>query len=739
MSTQGTGPTEHHAMNPSSTANPSSADLSFPRQHARTRRFTLGAPRNITISPDGSTIYFLRSQHGQDPVLCFWALDVATSTERLLLDPATIGGDTADLSAAERARRERARESASGIVRYTTDHLVERAVMELGGSIVVIDLPTGEVQTLPAADGLFDARIDPTGRHCAYIADRSLRMIDLATGTDTELAGEPDPLVSWGRADFIAGEEMGRTRGYWWAPDGSSLLATRVDDTPVQRWWIADPAQPGTEPTEIRYPAAGTDNARVSLARVAIDGTRVDIEWSTSSDGAPFEYLADIVWSTGHEPLIVRQTRDQRIVSIAGIDEATGALAERRRITDPTWVELMPGSPAWCDAGLLTIEDRGEIDRRVLCLDGQPVPTPDLQIRSIVDAAHRRAVVTAWTVPTEIHVFSIDLADAIAESSTSRLTTVPGVHQATADGDIVVITSSTPDMPTTTVDVMTVNDGASGTRVAAIESRIDAPVLTARPQFLELGPRSLSGALFLPNGHDGTSPLPVLLDPYGGPHAQRVLKSHLGHLTSQWFADQGFAVLVVDNRGTPGRGPTFEREVWGDLAAPVLEDQLNALDAAAAMFPILDLDRVGIRGWSFGGYLAALAALRAPDRIHAAIAGAPVTDWRLYDTHYTERYLGHPDEHPDHYARTALTTDAAALTRPLLLIHGLADDNVVAAHTLQFSSALLAAGRMHSVLPLSGVTHMTPQEVVAENLLHLQRDFLRQHLASPVAAARSEP
>ncbi len=399
----------------------------------------------------------------------------------------------------------------------------------------------------------------------------------------------------------------------------------------------------------------------------------------------------------------------------------------------------MPGSPAWCDAGLLTIEDRAEIDRRVLCLDGHPVPTPDLQVRSIVDTAHRRAVVTAWTHPTEIHVFAVDLADSIAESSTTRLTTVPGVHQATAGGNIVVITSTTPDMPTTTVDVIAVNDRASGTRVAGIESRIDAPVLAARPQFLELGPRSLSAALFLPNGHDGTNALPVLLDPYGGPHAQRVLKSHLGHLTSQWFADQGFAVLVVDNRGTPGRGPAFEREVWGDLAAPVLEDQLDALDAAATMFPILDLDRVGIRGWSFGGYLAALAALRAPDRIHAAIAGAPVTDWRLYDTHYTERYLGHPDEHPDHYGRTALTTDAAALTRPLLLIHGLADDNVVAAHTLQFSSALLAAGRMHSVLPLSGVTHMTPQEVVAENLLHLQRDFLRQHLASPVAGTRSEP
>jgi dipeptidyl-peptidase-4 len=207
-----------------------------------------------------------------------------------------------------------------------------------------------------------------------------------------------------------------------------------------------------------------------------------------------------------------------------------------------------------------------------------------------------------------------------------------------------------------------------------------------------------------------------------------VLKNHNPHLVSRWFAEQGFAVLVVDGRGTPGRGPAFEREVWGDLAAPVLEDQLEALDSAAQHFGFLDLDRVGIRGWSFGGYLAALAAMRAPERIHAAVAGAPVTSWHLYDTHYTERYLGHPDTYPDHYSQSDLILEAASLTRPLLLIHGLADDNVVAAHTLQYSTALLAAGRPHQVLPLSGVTHMTPQVAVAENLLRIQLTFLQQHL-----------
>jgi dipeptidyl-peptidase-4 len=237
--------------------------------------------------------------------------------------------------------------------------------------------------------------------------------------------------------------------------------------------------------------------------------------------------------------------------------------------------------------------------------------------------------------------------------------------------------------------------------------------------------------VLLPSDHDG-GPLPVLLDPYGGPHAQRVLRSYNAFLTSQWFADQGFAVVVADGRGTPGRGSRFERAILHDLALGVLDDQITALHAAATDHTELDLTRVAIRGWSFGGYLAALAVLRRPDVFHAAIAGAPVTEWRLYDTHYTERYLGDPTTQPEVYDANSLLPLAPALNRPLLLVHGLADDNVVAAHTLQLSSALLAAGRPHEVLPLVGVTHMTPQEQVAENLLLHQLDFLRRSLGITV-------
>jgi dipeptidyl-peptidase-4 len=208
-----------------------------------------------------------------------------------------------------------------------------------------------------------------------------------------------------------------------------------------------------------------------------------------------------------------------------------------------------------------------------------------------------------------------------------------------------------------------------------------------------------------------------------------VLSSARLFLEAQWYADQGFAVVVADGRGTPGRSISWEHAILHDFAGPTLQDQVDALQGVAAELPDdVDTSRVGISGWSYGGYLAALAVLARPDVFHAAVAGAPVTDWRLYDTAYTERYLGHPDERPEVYDENSLTHLAPGLERPLMIIHGLADDNVVAAHTLRLSSALLAAGRPHTVLPLSGVTHMTPQETVAENLKLLQLNFLRTHL-----------
>ena len=685
---------------------------SFPRQHARTRGFTLGAPRSFTVSDDGRRVALLRSASGDDPMNRLWLLDTATGTEQLVADPAQLLADPGDesLPPAERARRERARESGGGIVAYAGNPELSKIAFALGGQVFLADIATGVVISPPAEPGAFDPRPSPDGQRAAYVSGTGLRVVDAAAdGTDQLVIDEPGATVSWGSAEFVAAEEMGRSRGFWWSPDSGRLLAARVDTAEVPTWYIASPADPAASPVPMAYPAAGTVNADVSLAMIGLDGSRVDVAW----DRDAYEYLARAGWAPRTNPVITVQSRDQRTVLILEVDPDTGATTELACQTDSHWVELVPGTPAWMGERLVTADDRGSARR--LVIDGIGATPDTLQIRSVVAADEHRVVFTASGDPTETHVWQLDV-----DGQLERLTAQPGVHSAAAGGDTAVIVRAAGTDREAAVEVVT------PTGRIPISSSASTPSLPPSPRFSVVGHRELRTAVLYPSDDTGagSEPLPVLLDPYGGPHAQRVLKARSPFLVSQWFADQGFAVVITDGRGTPARGPAWERAVAGDLAHPVLDDQIDALDALAQHHPRLDLGRVAVRGWSFGGYLAALAVLARPDRFHAAIAGAPVTDWRLYDTHYTERYLGQPDHNPEAYTRTSLLELADHLTRPLLLICGLADDNVFAAHTLQLSQALFEAGRLHHVLPLPGVTHMTPQEQVAENLLLLQRAFL---------------
>ncbi|MFC0434989.1 S9 family peptidase [Kutzneria buriramensis] len=686
------------------------AELSFPRQQARTQRFSLGVPRAFTVAPDGSRVLFLRSASGTDRRTGLWSLDVETGQESPLFDPFA---DSEELSPEERARRERSREQAAGVVGYATDRAMTVAAFALSGKVHVTDLATGATAELPTPGPVIDPRPDPTGRHVAYaVTAGELRVVGVDGSGDRALAVPDGDEVTWGVAEFIAAEEMDRFRGYWWAPDGERLLAARVDNSPVQRWHIADPANPGRTPAEIAYPAAGTANADVSVSVLGVDGSRVDVDW----DRAAFPYLATAHWSAGGPPLLLVQTRDQRTQRVLTVDPDTGATSVLHEETDQDWVDIKPGWPAWTSDGALV--RIAAIDGFWRLVVGDEIRTDDsFNVHTVTSVTTEDILVRGHDADsTQIHVFRV------RKDGVERLSVGDGVHAIARGGDVTVRVGSGLGHFGAVTEVF-----RGDSKVCEIASLAETPSITPNVTLLALGERGLRGALLLPTGYvDGK--LPVLLDPYGGPHAQRVMQTRNGFTASQWLADQGFAVLVVDGRGTPGRGPAWERAIHFDFAGATLEDQVDGLHAAAEQFPFLDLSRVAIRGWSYGGYLSALAVLRRPDVFRAGIAGAPVTDWRLYDTHYTERYLGHPDERPEVYDANSLIEDASKLSRDLMIIHGLADDNVVAAHTLRLSSALLAAGRPHTVLPLSGVTHMTPQEQVAENLLLLQVDFLKRSL-----------
>jgi len=739
---------------------------SFPRQQARTRRFSLGVPRSFRVSPDGSRVVFLRTKTGTDPLTCLWQWHLPrpgqSAQEELVADPAALDAAEGDLPAAEKARRERAREQAGGIVSYATDQDLRVAVFALGSRVYLTELadpghPAGPPREIPARAPALDPRPDPGGRRIGYVSAGALHVIDIATGQDQVLADPAgQPGVTYGLAEFIAAEEMGRLRGYWWAPDGSAILTARVDESPVLRWHIADPAHPERPAADIGYPAAGTANADVSLLLARLDGSQAEVSW----DRGPFPYLATVSWPEeggAAGPLLVVQSRDQRRMRLLQADPATGETTLIREDTDPKWLDIVSGVPTWTSGGRIAwTADAGGARRLVLGTAAEhqagtavAVTPATMQVRDVLGTDEDSVLFTASGAdPTEIGLWLHH-----PRSGLRQLSPPGGVHGGTQSGGTTVLVSHTLDEPGPTVQVLPAaqDDGpaastASTTSTAstastAIAVHAERPNLPSpQPDLFPAGPEQIRTALLLPSWHrPGTARLPVLLDPYGGPGSQRVLAAQGAFHTSQWLAEQGFAVLVADGRGTPGRGPDWDRAVWLDLAGPVLEDQVTALRAAAERYPEdLDLGRVAIRGWSFGGYLAALAVLRQPDVFHAAVAGAPVTDWTLYDTHYTERYLGNPAQDPAPYDTSSVIVDAAKLSRPLMLIHGLADDNVVVAHTLRLSGALLAAGRPHSVLPLSGVTHMTPQEEVAENLLVLQVDFLYQALGMDPAQARAQ-
>ena len=686
----------------------------FPRQYARTQRLTLGDPRTITVAADGQRVLFARSRAGDDPVNCLWVLDIATGEERLVADPLHLldAADDEHLPIEERLRRERMREGAGGITSYATDAASTVAAFALGGHLFVAGLLSSQARELVVDGPVFDPRPDPVATCVAYVCGRTLRIAEL-DGSSWELAGDEHPDISWGSADFIAAEEMGRYRGYWWSPDGAAIAATRADIGPVQRWYISDPANPDQQANKVAYPAAGTPNADVTLHVLALDGGSTEVVW----DRDTYPYLADVRWADSQRLLLTVQSRDQRSLMVLAADPRHGGTEPIFADGDTAWVELVPGTPAVLDDGQLVMTADRDGARRLM-VDGNAVTPIDLQVRAVVTAQD-----------DEVYFLANPIADATVQhvwrwrtdGTLAALTDEPGVHTAAIGGSTVVLRTAVLDEPGATTQVV---DGPT------ISTFAQQPLVTPNLSLHRYGDRALATAVLLPShrtaGDDGPL-LPVLLDPYGGPHAQRVLRSHNAYLTSQWFADQGFAVVVIDGRGTPGRGSEWERSVQRDLATGPLDDQVAALAAAAQEHP-LDLTRVAIRGWSFGGYLAALAVLRRPDVFHAAIAGAPVTEWRLYDTHYTERYLGDPSSDATAYAANSLLPLAGELSRPLLLVHGLADDNVVAAHTLQLSSALLSAGKPHEVLPLVGVTHMTPQEVVAENLLLHQLDFLQRSL-----------
>ncbi|MFF9402607.1 prolyl oligopeptidase family serine peptidase [Streptomyces sp. NPDC014744] len=692
----------------------------FLRLSASTARFTHGAPRAFSFGDDGRLLWFLRSTGPTDPVDSLWVLDTATGAETLLADPRALWTGPGDLPGplplAERRLRERTRLVAAGIGGYALSGDGRRAVFALYGRLYGVQANVSTASTasargpeeIPTAGPAVDPRPNADGSRTAYVSGEALHVVP---------GGRVSPAdgARWGLAEFAAAEELGRSRGHWWSPDGVTLLAARVDESALPRRWFADPAHPELPGEDFAYPEAGGPNARVELWVLGPDGARTRLEW----DAGTYPYVSDAGWEAADEILLTVQDRLQQTVLLLSADPATGRTRELSRTTHPHWVDpLLPGTPARLpDGRILTAADTPGGAARALAVDGVLLTGDGIQVRAMAGVHEGRLLIEAGQRdPAEQQVLLLDPAT----GALTPLADGPGVHSVRAGSGNLLLTTADADGIRHTVRT------ADGRELRPADLSRPLPY-RVEPVLERVTEHAVPTALVLPRDHVPGTRLPVLMDSYGGPGMQDVCAEPRRWQHRQWWADQGFAVVTVDNRGTAYVSPAHTHAMYRGFSEVTLEDQVAALHALAARHPDLDLGRVGIRGWSYGGYLSAMAVLRRPDVFHAAAAGAAPTDFRYYDTAYTERYLGLPQENPEVYERDSLIPDAAALSRPLLLVTGLADDNVHPSHTLRLSQALTDAGRPHQLLALPGVTHMTPGGT-REKVMALELEFFRREL-----------
>lgn len=688
---------------------------------AATYSFRLGIPAPLAITPEGAVLF--RRTPARAFAADLFELSPTGAVRTLATADELLGASEETLSAAEKARRERTRTATRGVVDLDVSADGATILVPIGGKFVLIDRATKNRTTIDPGGSAYDAHLSPDGAHVAFVRDHAVWIIG-RTGAARALTAPPEGHED-GIADFAAQEELGRTRGYWWSPDGTQIAVQRTDNRAIETLYVSDPRHPERAPVPFRYPRAGTPNARVSLGVVAIARTSpaATFDRAMTWDGT-VEYLASVDWPE-NAPLTAQVlNRDQTTVSVLALD-ASGTTRTLHTEHDDAWINVNVGVPRWLPdgAGFLWMTERlGAWTLELRDRDGALVKTltpPELMLHHVVGIVDGAAIAIVTPTQPVQQVWRIPLDG----SAPTRLDRGEGVANVTRAKNGVTV-----------IDTMHAGGGRTVTAVSArgeheLPSVAEQPALvpTTVLETVTLEGRRHEVAITRPRAFDASRRYPVLLKVYGGPHALMVQAARDNYVMDQWYADAGFIVVRSDNRGTPARGRAWERAILKDLVTVPLADQIGALRALGARHPELDLDRVGITGWSFGGYMAAMAVLLHPELFKAGVAGAPVTDWTLYDTAYTERYMKQPKDNAAGYTHASALTHAAKLARPLLIIHGITDDNVHFAHALALVEELYVNAKRAELITLSA-THMVPDPKLVIARERVQIEFFREKL-----------
>ena len=686
-------------------------------EYVKTGHFSFGHPRSFKVTPDGKSLLFLRSEGAKDPIHKLYELNLETGKEKLLIDTTTLHeAKTSELSEAELRLRERLREIAGGISHYSSDAGVSKILCMAGSVALLYDRTTLRLQTLKLEEGAHLAQISPDGNKIAYIKNSALWVRDVVSQKDLQITPEEsDPGIEWGVAEFIAAEEMHRFNGFWWSPKSDKLLVARIDESDVSEVQISDPTNPLATSSTMRYPLAGTVNARVGLHLFSSEGSVVtQLSW----DEDTYEYVSRVSWSD--QGILVKViTRDQKNATILHYDH-NGNVSNTSKQSHPKWLKTSPDVVTFWGEKLLTLDFINGV--RTLCIDSQP-GTANLNVQGISGINNGVLYFHANdpNVPEERQLYSLD-----SDQHLTQITKGETYHTALVENGVLILHSARKHEAGRETEATQL----ATNKKQIVHSNAAIPSSRVMLNFHRLGKKKLSSAILLPHNYKKLKSIPIIMSPYGGPFHQEVVFARDSFNQEQWFAMNGYAVVLCDGRGTPNRTEAWEYSIENNLADPILEDQVAALEEIVKLYPMLDIQNVGIRGWSFGGFLAALALLDKPDLFKAAVSGAPVTDWRNYDTFYTEQFLDDPKTNKAAYDRSSVLPKAPALSRPLMLIHGMTDDNVLVVNSLQLADAIFKAKKSSylNLVLLSNHTHIPSDVDSTICLLKNELEFFNRHL-----------
>ncbi len=721
-------------------AAPASAErLTLDRIHGEP---SLAGPgvKTLKVSPDGERVTFLRGRDDNQFQQDLWEYNMKDKTTRRLVDSKKLVPNE-ELSLEEKARRERARTaSLSGIISYSWSPDGKQLLVPIAGDLYLVDVAKPDVARKVASGNVLDPKISPKGRYVSFVRNQNLVVIDLKTGAERQLTQDGKGTVHNGEAEFIAQEEMDQTTGYYWAPDDSAIAYKRYDEAPVPVARRFEIFADRTEVIDQHYPAAGDPNVLVDLFVVSPEtGVSRKIDLGADKD----IYLVRADWSADGKTLAYqRQTRDQKRLDLVAVDAAS--LAQRTLLTEtsPTWVSIhndlrfLKNRPAFIWAS----ERSGRNHLYLYDLNGKlinPISSGEWGVDNVLavdEKAGKVSVLSNREAVIDKQTYALAL-DGSSAGKPARITKGDGWHEAAfaGNGKIFVDTYSNPTTPPQ-VSIRRA-DGAMVEWLQHNELNANHPFAKYLPDLLptEFGTikahdgQTLHYSMIKPANFDASKKYPVFLFTYGGPHSQRVTRTW-GNYFDQYMAQQGFVVFRLDNRGSSRRERQFTDVIYNNLGKNEVEDQVTGIDWLAQQ-SFVDPKRVGVFGWSYGGFMTLRLLAAASDKIAMGVSVAPVTDWSLYDTHYTEQFVGAtPKSDPDAYARSGVFAHLDGLKSPLLLIHGMADDNVLFTNSTRLIDELVKRNVQFDLMTYPGAKHGISGRTSQRHVYGLIEAFFKKNL-----------